>query len=165
MPVHLRSDIKSMRAKLNILSALAVSLVGGVLATGCQTYDFEPVEPLAVAQTTESRSIKARAPKPNLMLLVDTSGSMKEPAEPSLEVCKKNGVSCGESTFQCNIAGGCDTRWSALQKAMTDFLKGTATSARIATRSCSSGYIRAIQDITFIFRLHSNLRFGQHHNL
>jgi hypothetical protein len=44
-----------------------------VLATGCQTYDFEPVEPLAVAQTTESRSIKARAPKPNLMLLVDTS--------------------------------------------------------------------------------------------
>jgi len=120
-----------MRAKLNILSALAVGLVGGVLATGCQTYDFEPVEPLAVAQTTESRSIKARAPKPNLMLLVDTSGSMKEPAEPSLEVCKKNGVSCGESTFQCNIAGGCDTRWSALQKAMTDFLKGTATSARI----------------------------------
>jgi hypothetical protein len=121
-----------MRAKLTFLSALAVSLVGGVLATGCQTYDFEPVEPLAVAQTTESRSIKARAPKPNLMLLVDTSGSMKEPAEPSLAVCKNsNGQSCGESTFQCNIAGGCDTRWSALQKAMTDFLRGTATNVRI----------------------------------
>ncbi|WP_257456293.1 adventurous gliding motility lipoprotein CglB [Archangium lipolyticum] len=119
-----------MRAKLNLLSALVVGTLGGVLATGCQTYDFEPVEPLAITQTTETRRIEARERKPNLMLLVDTSGSMTAPADPSLAACKRNNVTCGDETFQCPIASGCDTRWSALQKAMGDFLGSSGTIAR-----------------------------------
>lgn len=121
-----------MRAKLTLLSALVLSTLGGVLATGCQTYDFEPVEPLAISQTTETRKIEARERKPNLMLLVDTSGSMKEPANPEIPACQNgSGVACGESTFPCAINNGCDTRWSALQKAMTDFLGSSATIARM----------------------------------
>ncbi len=42
----------------------------------CQTYDFEPVKPLAIAQTTQSRKVTATRGKPNLMLLIDRSGSM-----------------------------------------------------------------------------------------
>jgi hypothetical protein len=120
-----------MRAKLNLLSALVVGTLGGVLATGCQTYDFEPVEPLAISQTTETRRIEARERKPNLMLLVDTSGSMTAPADPSLAACKRNNVVCGDDTFQCPISSGCDTRWSALQKAMGDFLGSSGTVARL----------------------------------
>ena len=97
-----RSDSIPMRAKLTLLRALVLGTVGGVLATGCQTYDFEPVEPLAVSQTTETRSIEARARKPNLMLLVDTSGSMTDPANKSLirtAAVQANGRrSCGDST-------------------------------------------------------------------
>jgi hypothetical protein len=117
-----------MRAKLTILSALAMGLVGGVLATGCQTYDFEPVEPLAIAQTTEVRTIQARDPKPNLMLLVDKSGSMAVPLNPALSVCQRNGEVCGDS-FACDAR--CETRWSALQKAMTDFLGASGSIARM----------------------------------
>jgi hypothetical protein len=120
-----------MRAKQNLLSALVVGTLGGVIATGCQTYDFEPVEPLAISQTTETRRIEARERKPNMMLLVDTSGSMTAPADPSLAACKRNGVVCGDDTFQCPISSGCDTRWSALQKAMTDFLGSSGTIARL----------------------------------
>ncbi|MCC6333279.1 MAG: VWA domain-containing protein, partial [Myxococcales bacterium] len=43
------------------------------------SYDLEPVEPLAVAQTTWREVITAREPVPNFMLLVDRSGSMEAP--------------------------------------------------------------------------------------
>lgn len=126
-----------MRAKLNLLSTLVLGTLGGVLA-GCQTYDFEPVEPLAISQTTETRIIAAREAKPNLMLLVDTSGSMTDPTNPDLQdssgnyVCRrsgKTGTICGD-TFACDTTV-CPTRWSELQSAMKDFLTSSATIARI----------------------------------
>jgi hypothetical protein len=122
-----------MRAKQTLLSALAVSLVGGVLATGCQTYDFEPVEPLAVAQTTETRRIEARGLKPNMMMLVDTSGSMTAPVDKTDRDCWLNGNAntlCGAYETPCNT-NLCATRWSALQDAMKDFLLTSGTIARI----------------------------------
>ncbi|WP_375765851.1 adventurous gliding motility lipoprotein CglB [Archangium gephyra] len=118
-----------MRAKLTLLRALVLGTIGGVLATGCQTYDFEPVEPLAISQTTETRSIEARARKPNLMLLVDTSGSMTDPVNPSLPACNPGGVRCGDSRpCDTNV---CPTRWSELQAAMQDFLSTSGTIARM----------------------------------
>jgi hypothetical protein len=120
-----------MRAKLTLLSALAVGLLGGLFASGCQTYDFEPVAPLAIAQTTEVRTIEARERKPNLMLLVDTSRSMIDPMDSSNPGCRNNrGEVCGVSTFPCNTAT-CPTRWSALQEAMEDFLASSGSVARI----------------------------------
>lgn len=118
-----------MRAKLTLLRALVLGTMGGVLATGCQTYDFEPVEPLAISQTTETRRIEARSRKPNLMLLVDTSGSMTDPANPSLPACNPGGVRCGDSRpCDTNV---CPTRWSELQAAMQDFLSTSGTIARM----------------------------------
>lgn len=117
-----------MRAKLTFLSTLVVSTLGGVFA-GCQTYDFEPVEPLAIAQTTETRKIEARNAKPNMMMLVDTSGSMTDPVNPALAACKPGGVTCGVSP-PCDTTV-CPTRWSSLQDAMKDFLTSNGTIARI----------------------------------
>jgi hypothetical protein len=133
-----------MRAKLTLLRALVLGTIGGVLATGCQTYDFEPVEPLAISQTTEMRRIQARNAKPNLMLLVDTSGSMTDPVNkdftvrptPSsspIYVCRRNGTAtgdvCGSSSFPCDTR--CPTRWTELQSAMQDFLTSSGSIARI----------------------------------
>lgn len=63
-------------------SALLASLAAGVFALGCQVYDFEPVIPGAVAQETRSVPLAFNQPKPNLMLLLDKSGSMADPVAP-----------------------------------------------------------------------------------
>jgi hypothetical protein len=97
-----------MRAKLNILSALVVGITAGIVA-GCQTYDFEPVEPLALGQTTIISRVEARGTKPNLMLLVDTSGSMNTKSDPA---CSTN----------------CPSRLQEMKQAMNSFLTGTGGS-------------------------------------
>ncbi|WP_375770713.1 adventurous gliding motility lipoprotein CglB [Archangium gephyra] len=110
-----------MRASLILLSVF--------LATGCQTYDFEEVAPLAISQTTKNRRVETRKAKPNLMLLVDTSGSMTEPVNPSLAACNPGGVKCGAPSNPCDTVR-CPTRWSSLQDAMQGFLTSSASIAR-----------------------------------
>ncbi len=95
-----------MRAKLKILSALAVGITAGLIA-GCQSYDFEPVDPLALGQTTVLRTVEARNVKPNMMLLVDTSLSMNDPGSTA-------GV----------------TRWQELKGAMATFLGANGSKAK-----------------------------------
>ncbi len=58
----------------NVIAALSAGLV-----LGCQTYDFENVTPMALSQESHVREIKANSLKPNIMLLVDNSGSMTDP--------------------------------------------------------------------------------------
>lgn len=125
-----------MRAKLNILSALAVGIVGGVIASACQTYDFEPVEPLALAQTTVGDVIRAKALKPNLMVLLDTSGSMTLPVNQADPDCKVAGGTppndiCGQpGGTNCDV-NTCPTRWSELRGAMSTFLGNSGSIARM----------------------------------
>jgi hypothetical protein len=121
-----------MRAKLTLLSAFVVGIVGGALASACQTYDFEPVEPLALAQTTVGGVIKAKSSKPNLMVLLDTSGSMKLPVNPSDPDCQTANGLCGDprSGADCNV-NTCPTRWSELQGAMSSFLAANGATARM----------------------------------
>jgi hypothetical protein len=99
-----------MRAKLNLLSAVTLGLVIGAVI-GCQTYDFEPVDPLAIKQPTIEEVIQARSLKPNVMMLVDTSGSMDDPTQ-----CK---------------TPPCPSRWAALQTAMDGFLSQNGALARL----------------------------------
>ncbi|MCY1045308.1 adventurous gliding motility lipoprotein CglB [Corallococcus sp. bb12-1] len=119
-----------MRAKSTPLSALLAGIVGGAMLAGCQTYDFEPVDPLAIAQTTIETVIAARGSKPDVMLLVDTSGSMTKPVEPEkivngVKVC--HGQDARGQDYICDEDLPCDTsvcptRWSELQAAMAPFL-------------------------------------------
>lgn len=74
-------------------------------------YDFEKVEPFAVAQDTTIVNVVAKLSKPNLFLMVDTSGSMNY------------GVSapgCNCPTGMCPAS--CPTRWTELRSAMQQFL-------------------------------------------
>ncbi len=97
----------------------------------CQTYDFERVVPLAVAQTTTKEVVASKRLKPNVMMLVDTSGSMYQPTNPSAPNCTPG---CGTTTAnQCGPQ--CPTRISELKSAMSTFLAESSTVARFALTS------------------------------
>ncbi|QDF04543.1 adventurous gliding motility lipoprotein CglB [Myxococcus xanthus] len=119
-----------MRSKLPLLSALSV----GAIVLACQTYDFEPVEPLAIAQTTVEQVINARQSKPNIMLLVDTSASMTDPVDPSNPACMVDYDGsrrlCGRE-LPCNV-DVCPTRWTDLQAAVPPFLESSGQFVRFA---------------------------------
>jgi hypothetical protein len=119
-----------MRANLTLLSAFAAGIAGGVLVSACQTYDFEPVEPLALAQTTVGDVIKAKAAKPNMMVLLDTSGSMMLPVDTADPDCSPSGTLCGQPNSFCDVTK-CPTRWSAMRDAMSSFLTTSGSIARM----------------------------------
>jgi len=98
-----------VRRNLTLVGALfcAVGLVG------CMTYDFEPVQPLAIAQTSQVKKVIAKQLKPDVMILLDKSGSMNDPIPAA----------------QCSGGGAC-TRMSEMQSAMNTFLSTSGTSAR-----------------------------------
>jgi hypothetical protein len=79
-----------------------------LMLAGCQTYDFEPVETLAIAQQERIVDIAAKPLKPNLFLVVDKSGSMRDPA--------------------CT---GCPSKMSELKSAMDTFLSGSGSVAHL----------------------------------
>ncbi len=124
--------------KNKILWAFVVGTAGGI-AAGCQTYDFEPVEPLAIAQTTQSKSVAGRQFKPNLMLLIDKSGSMNFPATPGGPNCTSgcgtspNPACCADNNMggftPAGCTGICRTRMIELKSAMGNFLTTNGTVA------------------------------------
>lgn len=116
-----------MRFMQSLLRCVVPGLLG-VLALSCQTYDFEPVEPLALSQTTVVAQVEARNLRPNLMLLVDSSGSMTDPVDPSLPACRVNGNLCGYN-FECPAA--CPSRWRDLKGALNSFLTDSGSIARM----------------------------------
>jgi hypothetical protein len=130
-----------MRATLTLLSALAFGTLTGALAAGCQTYDFEPVEPLAIAQTTVEETINARSSKPNIMLLVDTSGSMTFPVntqDPDCTVVVGSETRTCGGEVPCNTSR-CPTRWTELQAAVPQFLSTSGPFVRFGLTTYPSG--------------------------
>lgn len=116
-----------MRALLALFTVLAATATVVLVAVGCQTYDFEPVVPLAIAQKTDTETITAVNLKPTLMMVVDKSGSMYAPIDPADSRCTPAG--CGTVSNPC--AAGCPTRISELRSAMNTFLSGSGTVARM----------------------------------
>jgi hypothetical protein len=97
------------------------------LALGCQTYDFQPVRPVSLGQTTTDVAITAKQLKPNLMLVLDRSGSMKLPFDATLAACG----SCGQSGQPACDSSTCPTRWDVLTDTATDFLSSSGKTARM----------------------------------
>jgi hypothetical protein len=115
---------KLFAAAVSVASALAA------LTVGCQTYDFQPVEPLALIQEGQYRDLTVDRIRPNIMLVVDKSGSMNRPADPSLPGCQVPApgggtATCPQGATLCNPAQ-CPTRWSELQRAMNTFFGDSA---------------------------------------
>jgi hypothetical protein len=101
---------------------------GGVVAAalavvGCQTYDFEPVRPLAIAQTDDVQQITATKLKPDLMILLDKSGSMAGAINPT--------GTCATCSFPMCNEGTCPTRMGQMQAAMNTFLTSSGDVARM----------------------------------
>ena len=121
-----------MSAKLSALFAFALGAIIGV-ALGCQKYDFQPVSPIALSQTSNSYSVIAKKLKPNIMLMVDNSGSMYLPINPNSPACRfADGGPCGTdytspSTY---CPSGCPTRTSELRRAMAVFFADAGTVGR-----------------------------------
>ncbi|MFT3843112.1 MAG: adventurous gliding motility lipoprotein CglB [Myxococcaceae bacterium] len=116
-------------------------LTAALVLAGCQTYDFEPVQPLAIGQTTQSKKIVAHRLKPNLMMLLDKSGSMQTNTSTQAP-CPATIGGCGPGNTCPN---GCPTRISDMKNAMSTLLSTGGTIVRYgvsafpvsATASCS----------------------------
>ena len=99
-------------------------LPAALLLISCQTYDFEPVTPFTIATSHTTYEVSGIAPRPNLFLLVDKSGSMNFAADDSLP-------SCAGCTASASCPASCPTRWQELNSAMRSFLAGSGTSAHL----------------------------------
>lgn len=117
---------------------VAISLWAVSLAS-CQTYDFEKVEPLAISQTTQSTQIGAAQLKPNLMLLVDNSGSMNTPIYPPLQ------PQCGACGPTMPCPSNCPTRISELVSSMSSFLASAGSIARMGLAVFPVGALQTTQ--------------------
>lgn len=107
-------------------------LMAAVVLVSCQTYDFERVVPLFVAQTTTDDIVASKRLKPNVMLLVDNSGSMLSPTDDTDPDCmvrdRNNVLVLCDSSNPCPST--CPTRSSELKNAMGLFLASSGTIAR-----------------------------------
>ncbi len=102
-----------------------ISLCAVLLSfTACQNYNFEQVSPMTAAQTT-SKQIVASQLKPNVMLLVDRSGSMLQPINPQNPLCD---IGCGSIVHPCAVS--CPTRMSEVKSTLSSFFEQSALVAR-----------------------------------
>lgn len=120
--VHSANPVLGSNPMMRLAGLLSVVL----FALSCQTYDFERVVPLAVAQTTDKTIVASKRLKPNVMMLVDNSGSMLAPINPAGANCTPG---CGTASMPC--PPGCATRVSELKSAMGTFLQTSGTIARL----------------------------------
>jgi hypothetical protein len=109
------------------LVALGVGSVAvAAIAAACQTYDFEPVDPLALRQGERAIITEADPIKANVMLVVDKSGSMLFPVDTNNSNCPSG---CGPAPAT-NCPAGCPTRLTEMKAAMGPFLTNQGDIAR-----------------------------------
>ena len=117
-----------MRSRSFALAALSLAT-----ALACQTYEFVPVQPLSISQEQSTTPIVIKKFKPNVMVLVDKSGSMDQPIDATLPGCTTANGLCGTGTTAkinpCNPTV-CPTRWSELNLALDSFLSAQAQTVR-----------------------------------
>ena len=124
-----------MRKQVLVAVAMvSLALVG--LVAGCQTYDFEPVQPLAVAQTTQTYTTIGRSLRPNMMLLVDKSGSMGFAVNYSDPDCV---AGCSGTSGPNPCPAGCPTRIGDMKAAMSTFLSNSGSVARMGMAPYPAG--------------------------
>ena len=105
----------------------------------CQTYDFERVEPHALATHTQVRVVVARGLMPNVMLTVDVSGSMAEPIDGRRPECQwPDGLACGPAR---PCPGGCATRLTEVKRAIHYIRNNAQKHAAARGDLYSSGYV------------------------
>lgn len=99
-------------------------LLFAAIGAACQTYEFQPVQPLTFVQTSQTHRVIARGLKPNVLFLVDKSGSMGTPI--------RNDAACMGCGVGVRCPAACPTRLSEMQAAMSTFLSNPNPVARYA---------------------------------
>jgi len=125
-----------------LVALTVVSTVIALASAACQTYDLEPVNPLAIRTVHVQRLVIAKKAKPELMLMVDRSGSMLKPIDPANANCP---AGCGTLANQCPAS--CPTRWSDLKGAMNDFLTTYGNVARMGLTPFTGPYDPATRSV------------------
>jgi hypothetical protein len=92
-------------------SLFRFSLISFGMFAACQSYDFAYIPPSSLSQTTKNETVPVTKKKPNVMLLVDKSGSMKDGLD--------------------GAVGGMPTKLSVMQQTMRTVLTDNAQRARI----------------------------------
>ena len=108
-----------------IVAAMRHALVISTLVlVSCQTYDFQRVDPLFYRRITNPAKVKGV--RPDVLVLLDRSGSMGFPINPlDTTACPAN---CGDGTAACPAS--CPTRISELRSAMPVFFGAAKDQAR-----------------------------------
>ena len=107
------------------MSRLWLTVVALVLG-GCQVAEFQRVTPMTVAQTPQKTIVANRQLKPNVMLVLDTSGSMLLPVDATAPSCAPG---CGTASAPC--AAGCATRIFEVKTSIDGFLASSVANARV----------------------------------
>jgi len=130
------------------LLIFSLGIAIGAIA-GCQSYNFEPVLPLAISQTTQDRTFTARQDKANTMLVFDRSGSLTQPIDSTVPACRVDGGTQTCGTFADDCPASCVTRDRAIKSTMGTFLTNSGTVARFGMitfpsngNSCDTGTVR-----------------------
>jgi hypothetical protein len=127
-----------LKTALLVRAPLGAALM---LSVACQTYDFQPVTPVSLGQTTTEVTISAKQLKPNLMLVLDRSGSMRLPFDPTPAACG----TCGQTGQPSCDPATCPSRWDVLTSTATDFMTQDGTVARMGV-----AFYPALSDATIV---------------
>lgn len=120
--------------------ALGAAVAVAALASGCQAYELDPVQPKLLYTRTQEIPITGTKKRPNVVVVLDRSGSMMEPATggcspQSLACCSADGLIsqyCPPSDPRATCKNSC--KWNDMLKAMTDPTNGFLTLAKAKAR-------------------------------
>ncbi len=99
-------------------AVLAVAALGS-----CMQYDFFPVKNPVIADLVTEIAVPTKL-RPNIVVLLDRSGSMQQPIDAANPACP---ASCGQAG-QAQCPAACPTRISEVRRAMDQFLTSPARS-------------------------------------
>ncbi|MBI5545818.1 MAG: VWA domain-containing protein [Deltaproteobacteria bacterium] len=100
------------------MKRISILAVATALAS-CQAYEFEPVEPKAIGAERIVVPFQGKRAPPKVMLVVDTSGSMKEPVDEQGRYCTTDGTANG--VYDSSIPG---CKWNELKDVLANETEG-----------------------------------------
>jgi hypothetical protein len=105
------SDLRTMA----FMAASSLALVG-VVIPACQSHDFVPVDPITLAVNTTHTTVIGKQRPPNIMLVVDRSGSMVDSVSGTGPACTLDGSR--EADYDPLSPNPC--KWNDLKNVFTD---------------------------------------------
>lgn len=104
------------------------------MLAGCQQVEFQRSQPTTIGVSRDRTLLVTRRLAPNVMLLLDTSGSMLQPVDPA--VCP---AGCGTAGTPC--PSSCPTRLSEVRSALDAYLAANAERLRVGLTTYPADFV------------------------